>query len=332
MTLKLLQGPITMVGNPLDDRISAVDAGYRQQQVFWLDEFGLIGRPKTNLGAVGGIGLTAMYICNTDGVMYVRKGATGLNLGGPFTYDYHTNKLLFWNAGINIPVAVEPLTGAHGQQESLGVTNASIRLPDRWLKLDNGAMEFAELDAVSNAFTAEHTFSPTLDNGTGTNHMISPGPGNTVFVWTSAASGEMVQYDWIKKEEVLPRRYIGSDLNNAMFYSRKYDIFIAVDDNALNSDIGELYIYANEFEPSALSAPVALTPVTQGRVSTIQSTLTDSDGNGIPDRRIDWTITVGNGTLSTTQSVTDENGIAEVDYRTELTGGVDPTIQAELTY
>jgi hypothetical protein len=160
---------------------------------------------------------------------------------------------------------------------------------------------------------------------------LIPGPGTTVFIYTLQNNGEIVQYDWEAKTEVLPRRYLGA-IYDGCWYSRRFDIFIAWDTNALNADLGEISIFANEVEPSALSVPTALTPITQGRVSTIQTTLTGSNGEAVPDRRIDWSITAGNGTLLQTQSVTDEDGVAETQYRAELSGGVNPTIQASLTY
>ena len=41
---------------------------------------------------------------------------------------------------------------------------------------------------------------------------------------------------------------------------------------------------------------------------------------------------VGNGDSLDVQTTTDEDGVATTQYRAEITGGVDPTIQAQLTH
>lgn len=331
MALRLLQGPIDFANEPGDPDYAGLDVKFSEgPQTFWLDEFGLVG-PQDN-GLPGGG--SRWCIANLDAIISPRASGVVFTTASQLTYDYHKNKLLHWDNGINIPHTVEPLTCSveHEVLESAGVTNVSTRLPDRWMKVSNpDEIDVADLDAVSNAFTLEYTFDPNPGISAGS-VATSPGPGSTVFIWCSNAGGVILQYDWLNKTEIFPRRTLGTDTTGAVWYSRRFDIFIRTDVDPLNTDLGQLYIYANEFEPSTLSAPVALTPVTQGRVSTIQTTLADDVGTGIPDRRIDWSITVGNGTLSTTQSVTDEDGVAEVDYRAELSGGVNPTIQAQLTY
>jgi hypothetical protein len=330
MALKLLQGPIDFTPEPTEPDWVGIDVTYEEGvQTMWLDDIGIIGPPEIALG------FAAMTVTNLDGVFSPRSFGQGITSGSRITYDYHTNKLLYWDNSINIPHTIEPLTGAiyNGIAESLGTTQPSTRVPDRWLRvLGASTIQYAPLTDTTNSFVAEYVFSPSPSFSTGF-CVVSPGPGTTVFIHSGRAdaNGTICQYDWLNKTEVLPRRYVGATYE-AVFYSRKFDIFIGWDFDPLNTDLGQLFIWANEFEPTALSAPVAVTPITQGRVSTIQTTLTDSEGQPVPDRRIDWSITVGNGTLSTTQSVTDENGVAEVDYRAELSGGVDPTIQASLTY
>lgn len=331
MALKLLQGPINFAPETGDPDYTGLDVKFFEgEQTFWLDEFGLIGPQENGLPGGG----ARWCVANLDAILSPRADGVVFTTASVLTYDYHTNKLLHWDNGINIPHQVEPLTCSvrHEVDESAGLTNVCTRLPDRWLKVNNpDDIDVADLDSATNSFTTEYTFSPNPNFSSG-GVATSPGPGNTIFIWSSNSSGEIVQYDWLNKTEVLPRRFIGTDTTGGVWYSRRFDIFIRTDVDPLNTDLGQLYIYANEVEPSALSAPVALTPITQGRVSTIQTTLTGSNSEVIPDRRIDWSITAGNGTLSTTQSVTDENGVAEVDYRAELSGGVNPTIQAQLTY
>ena len=330
MALKLLQGPITLTVDPDDDDYIGADPNFfEQSQMFWLDEVGLVGPQRIGLPGGG----QRMAVVNLDGVFNLRNDFITFTTGSAITYDYHKNKLLHWNNGINIPHTIEPLTMAiyDGVDESAGLTNISTRMYDRWLRLNTpNTMEWAALDAATNTWNTEYTFSPSIGASAFVEHLI-PGPGTTVFIYTLVNNGMIVQYDWLNKTEVLPRKYLGA-VYDGCWYSRRFDIFIAWDVNALNADLGEISIFANEVEPSALSAPAALTPVTQGRVSTIQTTLTGAQGEAVPNRRIDWSITAGNGTLLQTQSVTDEDGVAETQYRAELSGGVNPTIQASLTY
>ena len=330
MALKLLQGPITMTVDPDDDDYIGDDPNFFEiAQIFWLDEYGLVGPQRT--GLTGGGQRTARV--SLDGVMSLCADRVRFGTATVYTYDYQKNKLLNWYQGINIPHSVEPLTMgiSEGVNESLGLTNASTRLYDRWLRLNTpNTMEYADLDAATNTWNTEYSFDPSIAASSFQDQLV-PGPGTTVYIYTLDANGMIAQYDWLNKTEVLPRKYLGTQ-HDGCWYSRRFDIFIAWDTNALNADLGEITIYANEVEPSALSAPTALTPITQGRVSTIQTTLTGSNGEAVPDRRIDWSITVGNGTLLQTQSITDEDGVAETQYRAELSGGVNPTIQASLTY
>lgn len=330
MALKLLQGPITLTVDPNDDDYIGDDPNFfEQQQMFWLDEYGLIGPQRLGLTGAG----ARFAVVSLDGEFSIRNDGMTFTTGSVITYDYQKNKLLHWNNGINIPHTIEPLTCsiANGVNESAGLTNPATRMYDRWLRLNTpNTMEFAALSSATNSWTTEYSFDPAIGASSFQDQLI-PGPGTTVFIYTLVNNGMIVQYDWLNKTEVLPRKYFGT-IHDGAWYSRRFDIFIAWDTNALNADLGEITIYANEVEPSALSAPTALTPITQGRVSTIQTTLTGAQGEAVPDRRIDWSITAGNGTLLQTQSITDEDGVAETQYRAELSGGVNPTIQAQLTY
>jgi len=157
------------------------------------------------------------------------------------------------------------------------------------------------------------------------------GRDSLIYLWLDDATSTIVTYDWQKRVEVLPRISLGIGAETVL-YSPKWDIFISLHENTGNQ---ELRIWSHEGEVSALTAPVALTPITAGNVSRITTTLTDDVGVGLPGRLIDWSITVGNGDLlgpTTPQSTTDEDGLAFIDYRALITGGVDPTIQASVTF
>jgi hypothetical protein len=341
MGLKLLQGPITCTADPFDPDFIAPVSFVGTVRWHYYEELGLCGNPNPPV-----VGQLSWAVMNLDGVMFIRKNVfeQGAAISSGNHQDLITGKAIgYWGSIVATVNVLDPQTGffikdtTGGGNEDLPnafVSREAIRLHDRWW--DTGmAPTGPESDEVvvnwtldgTGGTTVEYTFDdiPTLTNRN--SYKVSAGRDSLLYIWSG---NQILTYDYQKRVEVLPRKVPSFEVNKGIVYSRKFDIFIGIHEVSLDQD--EMYIWANELEPDSLSAPVDLTPVTQGRVSTIQTTLTDSDGTGIVDRLVDWSITAGNGTLGVTQSVTDENGIAENTYRAELTGGVDPTIQVDVTH
>jgi hypothetical protein len=326
MALKLLHGPIPMYPDPGDPETASSPAGLTEQ-TFWLDDVGLVGEPNPEFSPGN------PWVCvNLDGMMSVRALRPSFNQDyDGIQYDYVTNKLVglinVWTDGV---FAVEPLNGSKLSNDTEGVYG--LRLPDRVIKrTKNGTLQTAPFD--TGVFADEYTF-PAPDVPFSYNDNFMPGPGNTVYWYNGDESGVILHYDFQKKAEVQPQRRVSLGMQpTRVFYSRRFDIFIGFAPSSIGTpDVSDLYIWANEVVPDTLTTPIALTPITQGRVSTIQVRLLGDESTEIGGRLVDWSITAGNGELSSVQSKTDEFGVATVDYRAILSGGIDPTIVAEVTY
>lgn len=337
MVLKLLQGPIVCTADPDDVDTAGFDVLMDEATVFWLDDHALIGMAEiSGYGTRAGPGSTIVF--NLDGVFYVRSKTVGVI--GPSTagFDYVTQSgIVSFSTGAQF--TFEPWDGSWNPLQLVAASGWTagnlIRLPNRFLHWGVSPASLtqlasADLDEFQADMTIEYTFSPSF-SGVGIERRLLPGRDSLLYLFLDDASGTIATYDWQKRMEILPRRELGIAAETVV-YSPRFDIFVSLHNNSGNQ---ELRIWANEFEIDALSNPIALTPITEGRVSTIQVTLTDDAGDGVPDRFIDWSITVGNGDLigpTAPQSTTDENGVAEIKYRALLTGGVDPTIRASVTF
>jgi hypothetical protein len=340
MSLVLLQGPISTVRDPDDAQMTGTAGFQLADGVLWFDDFGLVGFADTG---TSGAPLNSSIVCNLDGVCYLRQDGGGAFGAYDLHYDTLTNQILGWRSGLGAGLRqIDPLTLSIQTPviNAMTVDVAGIRGTTGWFTVATDApanqIWRADLDATTDGeFSHDYTFVPAAGVGGG-DHLLE-GPDGSIYWFFADASGTLARYDYLNKTEVFPnttntnRLTLGRDAARC-FYSPKFDIFISVEANAGDANITDIYIWANELLPDSITAPVALTPVTAGRVSTIQITLLDDNSVGIPDRLIDWTITVGDGELSATQSTTDSNGVAEIDYRAETSGGSDPTIQAELTF
>lgn len=339
MALQQLHGPISTTFDPEDTTFTPVDSGYKPYSMAYHDAVGLFGQVTTAMGATFGYSTTC--VANFDGVMYMRKYRASALAAVEMFNDMTTNKFIGWLTAFGGPRLIEPITTEWTEinLNSIPATYRGIRTPAGWYTIvpaPSNTLQRAPLDATDDGdFSVEYTFSPTLTQGT--DPKLWEGPDNTFWIYTDDASGTIAQYDYIQKTEVFPnpnttnRLTLGVQVDQ-LFYSRKFDIFITVEQNPLNSDITDIRVWSREMVPNALSAPTASPAITQGNVSVISTTLTDDNNVGIPDRLIDWSITAGNGTLLDTQSVTDADGVATTKYRALTSGGVDPTIEASLTY
>lgn len=339
MVLKLLQGPIVCTADPDDQDTAGFDVLVREETCHWLDDHAICCTSEiSGYGARAGPGSTIVF--NLDGVFYVRrKTANTLNPTIP-GYDYITENGIQFFGFTQDAYEFEPWTGSYHETQIIAPAgdwsnDNWFRLPDRFLawNISPGGQDdmlSCLLDEVETDLTVEYTFDPAPP-ALGIEHRPLRGRDSLVYLYCHDAVSTILTYDFQKRVEVLPRVTLGIAAETVL-YSPKFDIFISLHENSGNQ---ELRIWSHEGEVSALTAPVALTPITAGNVSTIQTTLTDDVGTGLPGRLIDWSITAGNGDLlgpTTPQSTTDENGIASIDYRAQITGGVDPTIQASVTF
>lgn len=337
MTLELMAGPINMDIDPEDATIGGVAGFNGPRSCGYEDEHGWFGVHAT--GDFTGAGLSGLVQCNLDGVTRLRSYLPSAFAIVQMEQDDLTNNVTV-NYGSGTPVLFDPTVCGLSPAVALnGMLSTKIRTRVGWFLSSGSNVQRAPLDATDNLdFVTEYTFSPGITLGSSRHHWTL-GPDNIIFLYTGDATNPLIlAYDYVLREEVFPNpngstvRWELDHMVDKCVYSRKLGVFMTYEEDALTSGQGILHVYSTELGPSALSAPTDDPAITAGAVSTLSVTLTDDQGTGIPGRLIDWSITVGNGTLLDTQSLTDEDGIATTQYRADITGGVDPTIQAELTY
>ena len=331
MSLEIMAGPIQMTPDPDDSAVGGTAHFGGGARCIWLDYMGWFGRLDPDF--TGG-GNTGFITCNLDGVTRLRAdipsafGVTTMNqdeLTGKVTVHYSSGDTYLMN----------PLVGGLEPQAAVNsMTEANLRTNVGWFKMSGTSITRAPLDATGDGdYVTEYAFTPTPSSGSADRLVL--GPDNLIYWYTGGTNGVICAYDTVLKTEVFPNpngtgRWTLGAIYDTVFYSRKFDTFMIYDD--VGAAPGELYVFSTELGPSALSVPTASPAVAAGVVSTISVTLTDDQSVGIVGRLIDWSITVGNGVLLDTQTTTDADGIATTLYRAPITGGVNPTIQASLTY
>ncbi len=334
MTLEVMHGPVNMTIDPEDSTIGGVAGFSSGARCLYEDEHGWFGTCSPS--DMTGCGLSGIVTCNIDGVTRLRSFLASAFAITNYFQDDLTNNVIA-NYGSGLPFLFNPTVGGLDPAVSINaMVPGKIRTRVGWFQQSGSNVQRAPLDATDNGdFVTEYTFSPgvTLQSA---RHHWTLGPDNIIFLYTGDATNPLIlAYDYVRREEVFPNGSARMELDHQVdrcMYSRKHGVFFTYEEDGLISGQGILHVYSLENSPNALSAPVDSPVITAGAVSVISVTLTDDQGAGIPGRFIDWSITVGNGTLLDTQTITDEFGIATTQYRAEITGGVNPTIQAELTY
>ena len=337
MTLELMHGPVTMTIDPEDSTIGGVAGFNGPRQCGYEDEHGWFGvHDPSNMT---GCGLSGLVTSNIDGVTRLRSYLPSAFQIIQFEQDDLTNNVSA-NYGSAIPFLFNPTVCGPDPFIALNsMLSTKIRTRVGWFLQSGSNVQRAPLDATDNLdFATVFTFSPGVTLNSARWH-YTLGPDNIIFLYTGDATNPLiVAYDYVLNTEVFPNP-TGSTVRweldhqvDKCVYSRKHGVFFTYEEDGLIAGQGILHVYSTELGPSALSAPTDDPVITAGAVSTISVTLTDDQGTGIPGRLIDWSITVGNGTLLDLQTTTNQDGIATTQYRAEITGGVDPTIQAELTY
>lgn len=199
----------------------------------------------------------------------------------------------------------------------------TVRASDRYLQIVNSLVRYRPFN-LSAAFVNEATLT-----GAGSGLATVSRTANERVLAVVWPSGEVLYYDVVAKAQVSGSANIG--VNVGAWYSLKHDIFVAL------STANTMKIFANAPRPSSLSNPVAITPLTQGRVSQVRVRLLGSNNEACPDELVDWSITAGVGALVRAQSTTDASGYAYNDYVAPVTGGAgspygNATIQAQVLF
>lgn len=337
MSLYRSYGPVNCTIDPDDSTLGGIPDSTNHPDQYWWDDHGWLIADTSVTGA----GNSPVFVCNLDGVWILRRNTPSAFAIGDYNYDYLTNKG-FTLSGTSV-VQFEPELGCFTRGVIKSTTTApQIRTPEGWYRMSGSAnIQRGPLDMADDTeFVTEHTLVNGSPATFGNQSTVSPGPGTTIYFNYSA--GAIVQYDYIKKEEVYPnpgqvpngttgRLNFGGSVVRAV-YSQKLDCFMVLTDSGTVTQTNVYAAHPEDCVPNAISVPVATPAVAAGVLSEISVTLSDDFSVGIPGRLIDWSITAGNGTLTDSQTTTDEDGIATTYYRAPISGGVNPTIQASLTY
>lgn len=316
MALELLAGPydVTFGG-------AQKDFG---KNPFWRDDLGLVGYVD--------VGATVRHYCivQLDGVAWVRNNNASASASQDFSWDLQRDSLL-WTNTTGEMWSFDPLTGTIEAQLIEGGTPVRwTRLGDRYLTaLANSfgvRVQSAPLGTTSDsAFTTEHTFTGRA-NLSGRGYISDAGGGR---VYAAYPNGDIYLYDHVHQAQV--GRWQSIDLTNkGIWYSRRHNIFVSLHNVASGQD--QVRVWANETRPASLSAPAALSPVQKGSVSAIRVQCLGSAGEPVPELPVGWSLTAGSGVLDGTQSLTDADGYAQIDYIAPADATGSATIQAQVKF
>lgn len=204
------------------------------------------------------------------------------------------------------------------------MANIQVRAKDRFLSAINNLIKFQPLDISASPVT-----EVTLI-GVGSLAGVSPIPvwsrtRNPDILALAYQNGNIVYYNHVTKTQAPSSAFIGA--NNDAWYSPKHDIWIR-----FTSD-QKLYIHATKPRPYAISAPSGAASM-RGQVTTFTVQVTGDVGEPCPDELIDWSLEAGSvGQLKGTQSRTDANGQASIDYLAPVVGDLgSATIKAALRF
>lgn len=273
---------------------------------------------------------------------------------GDFGYDLTSDKfLIFGKAGYNntgevFQMNLDTLDWRGGQLEAW-VKNENyydpvppepyigmVKLSDRYLRAYNAVGNKLTVASCPLDRTADWVIEWQEDPSSGVSrhgyNIITAGPSSGL-LWICDYNGNAVLYDVSNKEHVgsLLHNFhanVGTESHNYISsYVRELGVFVV-----FRHDYGPQYIevYVPEVEPQNLSDPVAIDPMERGDASRVQVTLTGEHGEPIPDWPVDWTLNYGDGSLSAPQTMTNEQGIAEVQYLAGSPTSIE--IQAEVSY
>ncbi len=300
--LELLAGPYDV---KVDDEAITV-----RDDAYWHDRFGLL----LFEGAFPG----RLHAVQMDGKAYIRSS----HQPATFITDTESDEL-------NIVYGVLPwqmfnfdgFSGLRGTLKSESVfSGVQVRAKDRDLSFSANNVYWSTFVAAFGVATQEAILT---NYGSGAIR-LSKYDKNVLAV--SFASGKIVFYDYVKKTEVLIPKYLPA--NTGAWFSKSHGVWVVF---TVASSYGTVSVYANTPKPYAVSSPSAVESFVKGLVSKVRVRVTGSNDEPCVDELVNWSIGSGPGSLTVTQSKTDANGYAEVEYVAPLALSSNPNIVASLT-
>jgi hypothetical protein len=335
--MELLAGPYTVARAGLDNRYTG-PAGINR--AFWDDELG-IGSLSDYTSVLDTFGYGANYfIAQLDGTCGARAkaqhGAVLVDMTGQYEWClYDTGFDVDLGAAVGTLYGFDKQSGVYADKliaksTALHATFGNfpqIRTADRLIAIEGPYVTKRAVDGSDSDWVAECTLTPGI-----------PDPIYSPFAAPSVSrtkddgvlcliypSGGILFYDVVAKQQVVKPWVSWIGANNGAWYSVKYDIYISY---AVSGGEWSVSVWANTVRPASLGDPEAVTPLVSGRVTQVRAKLVGDHGEPCEGELISWSITSGDGALTTAQSTTDADGYAYTGYVAPITVGTAPTIQA----
>ena len=305
---------------------------------------------------VDGLGLVGIWLSSTN-YNFAYYGAAQLDgevvkiteprsLIADFSSDYAEDGLLVnLYSGINGRLwKTKPETNIwthmYNYPDLPTIRDRMVRLPDRYLYASGGVggvitVDTAPLDG-STDWVSEHVIAAeNASYFTQSRAYISSAGGG--LYWLGFAAGGLALYDadnlQILESYKVAFPYGDIGYLTGIHYSRELNVFIASVINTSSSPRWtEVVVLSMETRPFSLSDPVQLSAPTRGYTTTLETQLLGEHGDYVVDFPIDWSITAGTGQLSATQSLTDNEGKAQIDHIPDNLASSGFTLQAEAQF
>jgi hypothetical protein len=335
--MELLAGPATVARFGAGNILTAPQD---KSNVFWDDELGIGSMASASIvGDVFGYG-PSYFVTQLDGTCGARGRARGpilLDVSGQYEWVIYntafdpevgaTSGFLYGFDKQNGIYFDKPITKSPGLVNETGIY-PQIRAADRILSIHGLVIKKRAIDgsdaswAVETQLTAGpnpvlYTNAPTVSK--------TKDPGIVCIIY---GGGGILFYDVNLKQQVArPVARIGA--NNGAWYSVKFDIYVSC---VVERDDWHVSVWANAVRPDSLSAPEAVTPPKTGKVSQLRVRLLGAYAEPCAREIVSWSIVSGDGSLTSTQSLTDADGYAYIGYCAPLSIETLPVIQASVEF
>lgn len=300
------------LAGPFNRLLPDSSAAPASQDTFWDDRLGLACWN-------GGYGY---YVTQLDGKTHLRARPFSM---GRFIIDETTSG---WAQTTTTESAAYPFDHASGTRSGPAIwsggagttSDIAVRLPDRLLRVVR-YNDYLEANWRPSDLSADWDYEAVGDiGGTGGGLPVWSRAGRAGLYWLVMPSdGRAIMYDATAREFLGAVSFLPA--NTGAWYSPRLGVFVVLAS-------GQVSVYATAPLPTTVAAPTG-SPV-RGRLVTVTTRVTGSNGEGCPDELVDWALTAGSGEMVGAQSTTDANGYATAQYLGPMSGGTNPTIRAQV--
>ena len=341
--MQLLAGPYTIARVGADNRSAAPAERYA---VFWDDDLGLgsVGAYTSGTDIFGhGPNYCIVQLDGTAGARgKVSRGSIMIDVSGQYEYAWFAT---YFDGVLGAVGDVRGFDKRTGISEDKPIAKSAsivagansypqIRTANRLIHVAGPFVTKRAVNGSDTAWVTEYTLTPSsvldpLYVGGPPSVSRTKDPGVICLIYPS---GGVLFYDVTAQTQVFPETWtpwIG--VNDMAWFSVRLNIYISFLYTNLGAD-GTLTVWANSVRPDTIAAPVAVTALGLGKVSQVKTRVLGTKSEPCRNELIAWSILSGNGALSATQSATDKDGYAYINYIATLVSGSNPAIQASLEF